>query len=145
MAFRASRVALSSGISQFITQLLIQLHIYEIILSYEQQHPQSNNKTVVRISERFIESGQETKIQELMIGVRKQVLRQPGLLNMDTVVDCKDPNCYAVITEWASKQHLKAWLKSDLCKDVSERLKTVLKRPTKHRQFREAEEDIFLL
>jgi heme-degrading monooxygenase HmoA len=80
-----------------------------------------------------------------MIGVRKQVLKQPGLMNMDTVVDTKDPNCYAVITEWESKQHLNVWLKSDLCKDVSDRLKTVLKRPTKHREFREAEEDIFLL
>ena len=101
--------------------------------------------SVVRISERMIEQGQEVKIQELMVGVRKRVLQQPGLLSMDTVVDTKDPTCYAVITEWESKKHLNEWLSSDLCKHVSEQLSEVLKKPVKAREFRESEEDIFLL
>ena len=70
-------------------------------------------------------------------------MKQPGLLTMDTVVDSKDPNCYAVITEWRATT-LERVLKSIYVRMASERLKTVLKRPTKHRQFREAEEDIFL-
>lgn len=94
---------------------------------------------------------------------------------MDTVIDSKNPNwyvchaiihflcyfrvpissrsapasrllSYAVITEWESKSQLNTWLASDLCKEVSEKLNTVLdSKPTNYREFREAEEDIFLL
>jgi len=66
-------------------------------------------------------------------------------MSMDTVVDSQDPTCYAVITEWESKKHLTTWLASNLCKDVSEKLNTVLTRPPTYREYREAQDDVFLL
>lgn len=167
---------------------------------------------IVRLSERTVGPGYELKIKDIMSGVQKQVLKQPGLIQIETLVDTEDPNkcvlaplrvcdsplcpptprtqtcgqcvprvavpvcvaaawrrCLApppsvaqlsllrmlfgrpcpcrllVMTEWSSKKDLQAWLASPLCKEVSTRLADVLDRPPEYKEFRSAEEDIFLL
>eukprot|EP00947_MAST-08B_sp_MAST-8B-sp1_P004363 g4363.t1 len=76
---------------------------------------------IVRISERYVEQGYELKVKDIMSGVQRQVLSQPGLLSIETLVDQEDPNKLLVLTEWESKKEMQNWLKSDLCKEVSSR------------------------
>ena len=79
------------------------------------------------------------------IKVEHEVRRQDGLVEIETMVDTADPNVYSVITRWENSDKLQKWLDSDLCREVSERINTVLDRPPTDREFCKAEEDIFLL
>jgi hypothetical protein len=47
---------------------------------------------IMRLSERTVGQGYELKVKDIMTGVRQQVLKQPGLINVETLVDTSDPN-----------------------------------------------------
>ena len=51
---------------------------------------------IMRLSERTVGQGYELKVKDIMSGVRQQVLTQPGLINVETLVDTSDPNKYVI-------------------------------------------------
>ena len=100
---------------------------------------------VIRVSERYIAPMQEMRVAEIMEGVEKQIRGWPGLSNIETRIDDDDLNRYVVITEWESEDSMKKWLKSDLCREVIQKLDTVLDRPVAYRELVAHEDDVFLL
>ena len=103
------------------------------------------SRRIIRMSERFVAPMMEFRVKEIMQNVEKEIRGTKGLQRIETLVDRNDPNRHIVVTEWASRRHLNAWLASDLCKRTIKELDTVLEREVSYREFVHHEDDVFLL
>lgn len=105
------------------------------------------NRTIIRISERYISPMNEFRIKEIMADVEHRMKRKnvPGLTRVETLVDRNDPNRFVVITEWRSRRDLSRWTTSELCQRVIKDLEPVLDRKPTYREFVRHEDDVFLL
>jgi len=103
------------------------------------------SRRIIRMSERYVAPMMEIRVHEIMTKVEQQIRGTKGLQRIETLVDRNDPNRHIVVTEWSSRQHLNAWLASDLCKSTIKDLETVLERKVTYREFVHHEDDVFLL
>jgi len=103
------------------------------------------SRRIIRMSERYVAPMMEFRVKEIMQKVEHQIRGTRGLVRIETLVDRNDPNRHIVVTEWASRAHLNAWLQSDLCQSTIKELEVVLDRKVGYREFVHHEDDVFLL
>ena len=65
---------------------------------------------VYRLSERHIAPGYEHKVKDVMDNIKREVVNQPGLINIEVLTEKNKPDIYYALTCWEKTKKL--WINS---------------------------------
>ena len=114
-------------------------------LEADRIHDEGSNDNVYRLSRRTVSPGTEDQIKELMNRTSRRVRRVDGLIDVEVLVDEREPQTYNVLTRWENQASLDAWISSDACKQVRAEMEELLSEPLEVRTFRNLVPPVFLL
>jgi heme-degrading monooxygenase HmoA len=63
--------------------------------------------------------------------VRDEIVKCPGYITSEHLIDVKDPTSLLVISTWQNTERWNAWANSETCKALTARVKTKLTKPLK--------------
>jgi len=67
--------------------------------------------------------------------IRDEIIKFPGYITSEHLISVKDPTTLMVISTWQNAEKWNAWQKSDVCKQLTARVKDKLKKPLKIEEY----------
>ncbi|MFQ5861286.1 MAG: antibiotic biosynthesis monooxygenase family protein [Dehalococcoidia bacterium] len=87
--------------------------------------------------ERWVRSGHEPMVWEMLRDLRGQALRCRGYLYGETWRSITNPRVFVVLSVWASREHWESWAQDPFRLKVDERINRMLTKPSSIKLFEE--------
>ncbi len=87
--------------------------------------------------ERWVKSGQDEAVWNLLRDLRSEAVRQRGYLYGETWHSVDKPGVYIIVSTWGAVEYWQSWADDPFRIKIDERLKPLLKKPTEIRVFEE--------
>ncbi|MBI2767766.1 MAG: antibiotic biosynthesis monooxygenase [Chloroflexi bacterium] len=90
---------------------------------------------------REIIPGNERIVQELLVQLRTQALKEPGYVSGETLINSENPHAMVVISTWSNQADWRRWQESETRKRLDGQLQGLLAAPESVQVLRERNRD----
>jgi heme-degrading monooxygenase HmoA len=93
------------------------------------------NMAVKILIKRKLKDGKLNEASKLLIKARYNAMEQQGYISSETLSDCDNPNCVAVISMWQKIEQWNQWKNSGLRAENEAKFEALLDGPTEYETY----------